>query len=134
MIAIEAISANNLGAAPKPAGPEQEAVMGHAVPTQHPAVVLRSHYDRLRALLVIALIAVGGLTLAVVSIVSDGGESAGEPAESINYGGPSYVNPSTGFPSGGLPDLLPSAGYDGGPVSRYEAEDKYFTVPSPETK
>jgi hypothetical protein len=31
--------------------------MGKAIPTQHPAVVLRSHYLQLRALLAVALIA-----------------------------------------------------------------------------
>ena len=36
--------------------------MGNAVPTQHPAVVLRSHFNQLRALLAVALIAVIGLT------------------------------------------------------------------------
>jgi hypothetical protein len=38
---------------------------GQAIPTHHPAVVLRSHY-RLRALLAIAMVAVVGLTCAVV--------------------------------------------------------------------
>ena len=36
--------------------------MGQAIPTQHPAVVLRSHYTHLRILLAIAMIAVFGLT------------------------------------------------------------------------
>ena len=39
--------------------------MGKAIPAQHPAVVLRSHYRQLRALLAIAMIAVVGLTAAV---------------------------------------------------------------------
>src|SRR5918995_3861273 len=46
------------------ARPPQEAVMAQAVPTQHPAVVLRSHYRQVRALLAIAMIALGGLTVA----------------------------------------------------------------------
>jgi hypothetical protein len=108
--------------------------MGHALPTQHPAVVLRSQFNRLRALLAIALIAVVGLTVAVVSLAGDGDEvaatSTGKPVESINYGGSTYVNPSTGYPSAELGPELPSRGYDGGPVSRYEAEGKYFVVPS----
>ena len=40
--------------------------MGQAISTQHPAVVLRSRYRQLRALLAGAMIAVVGLTLAVV--------------------------------------------------------------------
>jgi hypothetical protein len=37
--------------------------MSHTVPSQHPAVVLRSTYQHLRALLVVAFIAVVGLTI-----------------------------------------------------------------------
>jgi hypothetical protein len=40
--------------------------MGKTIPAQHPAVVLRSHYRQLRALLAVAMIAVVGLTAAVV--------------------------------------------------------------------
>jgi hypothetical protein len=108
--------------------------MGHALPTQHPAVVLRSQFDRLRALLVIALIAVCGLTVAVVSLAGDSDKVAGKQVESIGHGGATYVNPSTGYPSEALRAKLPSAGYDGGPVSRYEAEAEYFTVPSTGSK
>jgi hypothetical protein len=49
----------------------QEEVMGRAVPTQHPAVVLRSHYLQVRLLLAIAMIAVIGLTVAVVILATD---------------------------------------------------------------
>ena len=45
--------------------------MGKAIPEQHPAVVLRSQYVHLRALLVAALIAVLGLTTAVVIVAND---------------------------------------------------------------
>jgi hypothetical protein len=45
--------------------------MGQAVPRQHPAVVLRSHYKQLRALLAVAMIAVVGLTAAVVILATD---------------------------------------------------------------
>jgi hypothetical protein len=121
MIAIDALP-------PK----QQEAVMGHALPT-HPAVALRSQFNRLRTLLAIALIAIVGLSIAVVSLASDSddvaGTSAGKPVESINYSGSNYVNPSTGYPSEGLRSALPSSGYEGGPVSRYEGEAKYFMVP-----
>ena len=40
--------------------------MSNTVPAQHPAVVLRSTYEHLRAMLAIASIAVVGLTIAVV--------------------------------------------------------------------
>jgi hypothetical protein len=45
--------------------------MGKAISTQHPAVVLRSQYRNLRTLLVIAMIAVVGLTAAVVILAID---------------------------------------------------------------
>jgi hypothetical protein len=44
----------------------KEALMNQAISTQHPAVVLRSRYQQLRALLAVAMIAVVGLTAAVV--------------------------------------------------------------------
>jgi hypothetical protein len=98
--------------------------MGKAVPAQHPALVLRSHYTLVRALLAIAMIAVVGLTAAVVIVANDGDEVAGttsaQPIESINYGG---FNPATGRPdSAPLPrheyPLQSRTGgtrYDGGP-------------------
>jgi hypothetical protein len=46
--------------------PHKEAVVSQTFSTQHPAVVLRSRYQQLRALLVVAMIAVVGLTVAVV--------------------------------------------------------------------
>jgi hypothetical protein len=48
------------------APPYKEALMSQAISTQHPAVVLRSRYLQLRALLAVAMIAVVGLTAAVV--------------------------------------------------------------------
>jgi hypothetical protein len=106
--------------------------MGKAIPTQHPAVVLRSHYQQLRALLAILMIAVVGLTVTVVILASDndsvsvGGETSVAPIPRINYGG---FNPATGRPDAApLPQAdataLPqrrldgatdSTRYDGGP-------------------
>jgi hypothetical protein len=92
--------------------------MGQAIPRQHPAVVLRSHFNQLRALLVVALIAVAGLTAAVVILANDSdevsGTSSAEPIESINYGS-GYVNPSTGYPSATIRPDSPGTRYDGGP-------------------
>ena len=45
--------------------------MGQAIPSQHPAVVLRSHYNHLRTLLAVALLAVAGLTTAVVILATN---------------------------------------------------------------
>src|SRR5918999_265872 len=93
--------------------------MGKAIPTQHPAVVLRSHFRAMRALLAAALIAVVGLTVAVVILANDRDEvastSTAEPVESLNYGG---FNPATGRPeSAPLPGGAPkgAGGGLGGP-------------------
>jgi hypothetical protein len=86
--------------------------MGKAVPEQHPAVVLRSHYRHLRALLVAALIAVVGLTGALVIVAND---------DDVVSTSTPVVAPST--QSGpldqrrldGAVDTAPAPRYDGGP-------------------
>jgi hypothetical protein len=99
--------------------------MGQAISKQHPAVVLRSHYNHVRALLAIAMIAVVGLTVAVVVVASD--DSSGTPASvrsqgvatpgDIRYdGGPEegtadVPNPTVQGSSTSAPDIR----YDGGP-------------------
>jgi hypothetical protein len=92
--------------------------MGQAIPRQHPAVVLRSHFNQLRALLAIALVAVAGLTTAVVILANDSNEVSGtssaKPIESINYGA-GAVNPSTGYPSATIRPDSPGTRFDGGP-------------------
>jgi hypothetical protein len=100
----------------------QEAVMGQAIPQQHPAVVLRSRFTHLRALLAIAMVAIVGLSTAVVILAndSDGGSdtSAVAPSGSIRYGG---FNPATGrpdaasLPEQGARSQPGSTRYDGGP-------------------
>jgi hypothetical protein len=70
-------STNTSGRAVEAAVPGQEAVMGKAVPTQHHAVVLRSHYRQLRALLAIAMTAIVGLSTAVVILATNNDRSTG---------------------------------------------------------
>jgi hypothetical protein len=96
--------------------------MGHAVPRQHPAVVLRSHFNLIRALLAVAMIAVVGLTVALVIVANDDdgvtGSATATPNASIEYGG---FNPGTGRPNAApLPQQEPTGTadglrYDGGP-------------------
>ena len=50
--------------------------MGHAIPKQHPAVVLRSHYNLVRALLGVAMVALIGLVIALVVVANDDNETA----------------------------------------------------------
>jgi hypothetical protein len=72
--------------------------MDEAIPQRQPAVVLRSRFKHLRALLAPALIAVAGLTVSVVILASDSGQVAGPATPSpsgIRYGG---MNPGTARP------------------------------------
>ena len=74
--------------------------MSQPLPAQHPAVVLRSAYDHIRALLAVAMIAVVALaaTVVILAINDDGGSTvAGTPA------------------SAAAPSSPGAARYDGGP-------------------
>jgi hypothetical protein len=112
------IHTNTTGQTAEAAAP-QEAVMGKAIPAQHPAVVLRSHYTQLRALLAVAMLAVVGLTTAVVILATndDRDPSAGAatqvsapgPAETRYDGGPEEGS------RGVVSAAPPSTRYDGGP-------------------
>lgn len=107
--------------------------MGKAIPTQHPAVVLRSHYRALRALLAIAMIAVVGLAAAVVILATDDDRdtstgsatqvSAPPTAGTTRYDG----GPEEGS-RGIVPAPQPGVRYDGGP------EEGTRGVPSADTE
>src|SRR5829696_6529905 len=114
------VHTNTTGRAAEAAAPRLEAVMGKAIPAQHPAVVLRSHYKQLRALLAIAMIAVVGLTAAVVILATNDERdlsassatqrSAPGPTGSIRYdGGPEEGSRAV------APAQPPNTRYDGGP-------------------
>jgi hypothetical protein len=104
--------------------------MPQAVPTQHPAVVLRSHYRQLRALLAIAMIAVIGLSAAVVILADDKATStrtatpASTPTEPA--AGPRYIHPpgqryNSGpneHPRGYATTIPPANPHDRGPANR----------------
>ena len=65
--------------------------MAQAIPTQHPAVVLRSHYNHLRALLAVAIMAIGGLTAAVVILATnDATDASGTSAQAIRAPAPEH--------------------------------------------
>ena len=98
--------------------------MPQAVPTQQPAVVLRSHYRQLRALLAIAMIAVVGLSAAVV-ILADDETTSTRPATPVSApsepaDGPRYIHP-------------PGQRYDPGPRGAAPAEPEK-SVPLPARK
>jgi hypothetical protein len=111
--------------------------MEHAIPKQHPAVVLRSHYNLVRALLGVAMIALVGLVIALVIVANDDNESgptsavqavpASPPALPANptpqvvtpdrsYSGPAptrKLDGSTDIPNSA--PVAPGTRYDGGP-------------------
>ena len=94
--------------------------MGKAIPAQHPAVVLRSHYRQLRALLAIAMIAVVGLTAAVVILATNDDRDTGAGSVTqVSAPGPTGSTRYDGGPEEGsrsvVPAQPPSARYDGGP-------------------
>ena len=68
--------------------------MNEAIPTQHPAVVLRSQYKLLRALLAVAMIAVVGLTVAVVILATQNGGSSTSAAASSQVSSPAIPDSS----------------------------------------
>jgi hypothetical protein len=101
--------------------------MGYSIPRQPPAVVLRSRFNLLRALLAVALSCVAGLTIAVGIVAGSGDERTASAR-----GAPPAQLSQTSYPDGirgPLPAQLPKPHYDGGPVSRYEGEARYFTSP-----
>src|SRR5919106_95867 len=100
--------------------------MGQAIPRQHPAVVLRSHFNQLRALLAVALVALVGLTVAVVILATDDdvntsggsataldGLSATERmrVEALSNLSPAQLGAAFGHATG----VQPGTRYDGGP-------------------
>jgi hypothetical protein len=56
--------------------------MGHPIPQQHPAVVLRSHYRHVKALLAVAMLAVAALAVAVVLLATN----PDDPARAASQG------------------------------------------------
>ena len=92
--------------------------MGQAIPSRHPAVVLRSHYTLVRSLLVVAMIAVIGLSTAVVLVATEDDTSSIATPIVVSAPGPDGVRfdggPEEGT-TGVRPATLPVARYDGGP-------------------
>jgi hypothetical protein len=103
MIASDVVLTNTTGRLAEAAALDRRHSMGQAIPRQHPAVALRTHFNQLRALLAVAMVAVVGLTIAVVILATDSNgvssTSSATPVESIDYGDSNRVNPSTGYPS-----------------------------------
>ncbi len=94
--------------------------MAKAIPAQHPAVVLRSNYRQLRALLATAMIAIVGLTVAVVILATnDERDTGASPVAQVSAPGPAGSSRYDGGPEEGSRGIVPAQGlgtrYDGGP-------------------
>jgi hypothetical protein len=82
--------------------------MGKAIPAQHPAVVLCSHYTQLRALLAIAMIAVVGLTAAVAILATnDDRDTSASSATQVSAPGPAETR-YDGGPEEGSRGVVPA--------------------------
>ena len=94
--------------------------MSPTVPTQHPAVVLRSQYVHLRALLAAALVAVVGLSGAVVIVASDDSDTPAVNSSPAQVSAPA-TEPGVRYDGGpeegsrGISSGDPTTRFDGGP-------------------
>jgi hypothetical protein len=103
----------------------QEVVMGKAIPSQHPAVVLRSHFNQLRAMLAIAMVAVVGLTVAVVALAIND-DSSTSPAATVTPSGQAAEGPRQIH--------SPGQRYDGGPDEGTRGPRGIVASPAPDTR
>jgi hypothetical protein len=121
--------------------------MGQVIPKQHPAVVLRAHYDAVRALLVAALVAIVALAATVVILADDDLDStvsiAPKSAQVLQPGThgiqPQALPPGTRFDGG--PDegtrgirpqtLPPGTRFDGGPDEGTRGATSYWQTSDP---
>ena len=98
--------------------------MGQVIPRQHPAVVLKSHYKTVRALLAAALVAIVALAATVVILANDADKQASSAPISAQAQVAQQQAPGVRFDGG--PDegtrgistgagLPPGTRFDGGP-------------------
>ena len=112
--------------------------MGQVIPRQHPAVVLKSHYKAVRALLAAALVAIVALAAAVVILADD----ADQKASSAPISHQAQTLPGTRFDGGpdeGTRGLSTGAGlpagtrFDGGPDEGTRGPQPYWQQANPRT-
>jgi hypothetical protein len=119
----------------------EETVMGQVIPRQHPAVVLKSHYKAIRALLAVALVAIAALAATVVILANDDDNAnvASQPAAKSQQlpagtrfdGGPDEG--TRGISTGAVP--TPGTRFDGGPDegTRGPQSQSYWQQANPRT-
>jgi hypothetical protein len=116
----------------------KEAVMGQVIPKQHPAVVLRSHFNAVRALLAVALVAIAALAATVIILADDDSNTA-TPAAAGAVQAQQAVPPGTRFDGG--PDegtrgpqaypTAPGTRFDGGPDEGTRGPQSYWESSQP---
>jgi hypothetical protein len=123
----------------------QEAVMGQVIPKQHPSVVLRSHFKAVRALLIIALVAVCALAAAVVILAVDDEKASIAPKSATTLQQNPALQPDQALPAGtrfdGGPDegtrgpqvspAAPGTRFDGGPDEGTRGPQSYWQSSDP---
>ena len=109
--------------------------MSQAITRQHPAVVLRSHYAQLRNLLAVAMIAIVGLSGAVVILANEQDDvsstTSAKATESANpVGSPRYFKGVEQSAAGPKAAQAPGTRFDGGP----DEGTRGITAPAPGTR
>ena len=110
--------------------------MGQVIPKQHPSVVLRSHFKAVRALLVVALVAVCALAAALVIVSTDDETASIAPRSATTLQQNPALQPDQALPAGTRFDGGPDEGTRG-PQSYWEASDarsSYQPAPADGTK
>jgi hypothetical protein len=114
----------------------QEAVMGQAIPKQHPAVVLRSHFKAIRALLAVALVAICALAATLVIVANDDNDTAVNAESSSQQQALPAGTRFDGGPDEGTrgPQAYPAAPgtrFDGGPDEGTRGPQSYWQSSEP---
>jgi hypothetical protein len=111
--------------------------MGQVIQRQHPAVVLKSHYKAVRALLAAALIAIVALAATVVILANDADTKVSIAPKSAQV-----LQPGTRFDGGpdeGTRGISTGAGlpagtrFDGGPDEGSRGAQSYWQQANPRT-
>jgi len=111
--------------------------MGQVIPRQHPAVVLRSHYKAVVAMLCVALIAIAALAATVVIVANDDDDATISAQPNVQQ--QQTLPPGTRFDGG--PDegtrgiqaapVAPGTRFDGGPDEGTRGPQSYWESSAP---
>ena len=119
--------------------------MGQVIPKQHPSVVLRSHFKAVRALLIVALVAICALATALVIVATDDEEVSIAPKSATTLQQNPALQPDQALPAGtrfdGGPDegtrgpqtipAAPGTRFDGGPDEGTRGPQSYWESSEP---